>query len=142
MHDGCQVMAIAHMAFWLIITVPHCVILNSMVGRGICEKYQLTDSQIPSQDWYFSQIPCPTVIYLFNYTEYTFATGTGDVIKIWRKGSREGKKGESKNANIPLQRVKMANSPWLLDNHEICFKYTCNGPIKTRYFYIRCIFII
>jgi hypothetical protein len=28
----------------------------------------------------------------------------------------------------------IANSPWLLDNHEICFKYTCNGPIKTNYF--------
>jgi hypothetical protein len=52
-----------------------------MVGRGICEKYQSRDGQISrdgtaseilSQDWNFSQIPCPTVIYLFNYTEYTF----------------------------------------------------------------------
>jgi hypothetical protein len=27
--------------------------------------------------------------------------------KIWHKGRHEGKKGKSKNANTPLQRVKM-----------------------------------
>jgi hypothetical protein len=30
--------------------------------------------------------------------------------------------------------TKIANSPWLLDNREICFTYTCNRPIKTKYF--------
>ena len=58
--------------------------------------------------------------------------------KIWHEGTHEGKKGKSKNANTPLQSVKMANfwtnSPWLLDNREICFTYTCNRPIKTKYF--------
>jgi hypothetical protein len=53
-----------------------------MFGRGICEKYQSRDEQFPqaewqgkfslnfSQDWYFSQIHLPNMIYLFNYTEY------------------------------------------------------------------------
>ena len=40
---------------------------------------------------------------------YENATGTGDVIKIWREGIHESKKGKSKNANIPLQRVSMSN---------------------------------
>lgn len=31
------------------------------------------------------------------------------IIKIWREGTYENKKGESKKANIPLQRVKMSN---------------------------------
>ena len=35
-----------------------------MLGRGICEKYQSRDER------YFSQIPLPNMIYLFNYTEY------------------------------------------------------------------------
>jgi len=52
-----------------------------MVGWGICEKYQLRDSQISraetareilSQNWNFSQLPHPIVIFLFNYTKYTF----------------------------------------------------------------------
>ena len=42
-----------------------------MFGEGICEKYQSRDEKFPeSQDWYFSQIPLPNMIYLFNYTEY------------------------------------------------------------------------
>ena len=60
-----------------------------MFGRGICEKYQSRDEKFPepkgegnlvsrlvgsgnfsSLDWYFSQIPLPNMIYLFNYTEY------------------------------------------------------------------------
>ena len=66
------------------------------------------------------------------------------------KGTHEGKKDKSKNANTPLQRVKMANffgkylggtkivanSHWLLDNREICFKYTCNGPISKQSIFI------
>jgi hypothetical protein len=31
-----------------------------------------TAREILSQDWNFLQIPCPTVIHLFNYTAYTF----------------------------------------------------------------------
>jgi hypothetical protein len=33
----------------------------------------------------------------------------GDVINIWQEGIHESKKGKSKNANIPLQRVNMSN---------------------------------
>jgi len=40
---------------------------------------------------------------------YENATGTGDVIKIWREGTHKSKKGKFKNANIMLQRVKMSN---------------------------------
>ena len=40
---------------------------------------------------------------------YKNATGTGDVIKICRERTHESKKDKSKNANIPLQRVKMSN---------------------------------
>ena len=40
---------------------------------------------------------------------YENATGTGDVIKIECEGTHKGKKGEYKNANTPLQRVKMSN---------------------------------
>jgi hypothetical protein len=79
------------------------------------------------------------------YFFYENATGTGDVIKIECEGTHEGKKGEYKNANTPPAEGKngkfigkyprgtkiVANS---LDNREICFKYTCNGPIKTKYF--------
>ena len=52
-----------------------------MVGWGICEKYQSRDSQISragtareilSSDWNFSQLPSSIVIFLFNYTKYTF----------------------------------------------------------------------
>ena len=59
---------------------------------------------------------------------YENATGMGDVINIWQEGIHESKKGKSKIA---------VNSPWLLDYHEICFKNTY-GPIKAKYFYIRC----
>ena len=49
-----------------------------MFWRGICEKYQSETNNFPSrmareiqsQDWYFSQIPLPNMIYLFNYTVY------------------------------------------------------------------------
>jgi len=60
---------------------------------------------------------------------------------IWREGTHEGKKGKSKNENTLLQRVKMgnclANTPEALKSlqiREICYKFTCNGPIKTKYF--------
>jgi hypothetical protein len=50
-----------------------------MLGIGICEKYQLRDEKFPepkgegnlfSKLVFFSQIPLPNMIYLFNYTEY------------------------------------------------------------------------
>ena len=50
-----------------------------MLGRGICEKYQSRDEKFPepnglgnlvSRLFFFSQIPLPNMIYLFNYTEY------------------------------------------------------------------------
>ena len=53
----------------------------TMTGRGICEKIPVAGRKISradrrgkfdSQDWYFSQIPLPVMIYLFNYTEYQF----------------------------------------------------------------------
>jgi hypothetical protein len=72
----------------------------------------------------------------------------------WQK-RRNGTRQIGKNVKTPLQRVKranffgkyhggttfFANSPWLLDNREICLKYTCNGSIKTKYFYIRCNYV-
>ena len=65
--------------------------------------------------------------------------------KLSAKEHTRVKKGEYKNANTPPAEGKngkfigkyprgtkiVANS---LDNREICFKYTCNGPIKTKYF--------
>ena len=63
-----------------------------MVGWGICEKYQSRDSQISragmareilSSDWNFSQLPSPIVIFLFNYTKYTFVPGR---MRLHRKG--------------------------------------------------------
>jgi hypothetical protein len=49
-----------------------------MSGRGICGKYQSRDEKFPEPNGegnlvsrlYFSQIPLPNMIYLFNYTEY------------------------------------------------------------------------
>ena len=52
-----------------------------MTGRAICENIPVAGRKISradwrvkfdSQDWYFSQIPLPVMIYLFNYTEYHF----------------------------------------------------------------------
>jgi len=45
---------------------------------------------------------------------------------------------KGKNGNFfgkyPGSTKIVANSPGLLNNREICFKYTCNGPIKAKYF--------
>ena len=44
-----------------------------MFGRGIPEtKFPspFGSGNFSSLDWYFSQIPLPNMIYLFNYTEY------------------------------------------------------------------------
>jgi hypothetical protein len=44
-----------------------------MFGRGICEKYQSWDfgwGNFSSLDWYFSQIPLPSMIYLYIVTPY------------------------------------------------------------------------
>jgi hypothetical protein len=53
-----------------------------MFGRGICEKYQSGDEKFPepngneiySQDWYSSQIPLPSMIYLFKLQRILFRT--------------------------------------------------------------------
>ena len=41
-----------------------------MFRRDICEKYQSRDEQFSLKTVFFSQIPLPNMIYLFNYTEY------------------------------------------------------------------------
>ena len=62
---------------------------------------------------------------------YENATGTGDVIKIWREGIHESKKckypaAEGKNVKFlgkyPGDTKIAVNSPWLLDYHEIALK--------------------
>ena len=55
-----------YMIFWILYRYI-------MFGRGICEKYLSGDEisgNFSSLNWYFSQIPLPNIIYLFNYTEY------------------------------------------------------------------------
>ena len=159
----------------------HCVILNRYitVGRGICKKYQSRDGQIMSRDWNFLQILHTTVIYLFNYTEYTFVPrrmrlqrkefhghetpsfSSGSIFFFFMRMQQErvmsSKLSAKEHTRVKKANTKMqippaegkngkfigkyprgtkivANSPWLLDNREICFKYTCNGLIKTKYF--------